>query len=55
MTIGNAADLGPTDLLEFYLADPKTKIIGMYVEGVKEGRKFFELLKEVMARNRLYC
>ncbi len=45
MTIGNAADLGPTDLLEFYLADPKTKIIGMYVEGVKEGRKFFELLR----------
>jgi len=45
MTIGNAADLGPTDLLEFYLADPQTKIIGMYVEGVKEGRKFFELLR----------
>lgn len=45
MTIGNAADLGPTDLLEFYLADPETKIIGMYVEGVRQGRKFFELLK----------
>ena len=45
MTIGNAADLGPTDLLEFYLADPQTKIVGMYIEGVKQGRKFFELLK----------
>lgn len=45
MTIGNAADLGPTDLLEFYLADPQTKIVGMYVEGVKQGRKFFDLLR----------
>ena len=45
MTIGNAADLGPTEMLEFYLADPETKIVGMYVEGVRHGRKFFELLK----------
>ena len=50
MTLGNCADLGPTDLLEFYLADPETKVIGMYLEGVEEGRKFFELLRRAQGQ-----
>jgi len=49
MTIGNCADIGPADLLEYYLADPDTKIIGMYLEGVREGRRFFELLRRAKA------
>lgn len=50
MTIGNSADLGPSDLLEFYLADPETKVVGMYLEGVREGRRFFELLRRANAK-----
>ena len=50
MTLGNCADLGPADLLEFYLADPETKVIGMYLEGVAEGRRFFELLRRAQAK-----
>lgn len=50
MTLGNCADLGPADLLEFYLADPETQVIGMYLEGVKEGRRFFELLRRAKAK-----
>ena len=46
MTVGNAADIGPTDLLEFYLYDSQTKVIGMYVEGLSQGRKFFKLLRQ---------
>ena len=49
MTLGNCADLGPADLLEFYLADPETAVIGMYLEGVREGRRFFELLRRSKA------
>lgn len=45
MTIGNAVDIGPTDLLEYYLCDPFTKVIGMYIEGLTQGEKFFELLR----------
>ena len=45
MTVGNAVDIGPTDLLEFYLCDPFTKVIGMYIEGLEQGGKFFELLR----------
>lgn len=45
VTVGNSADIGPVDLLEFYLADPRTKVIGLYLEDVKDGRGFFELLR----------
>jgi len=50
VTIGNSADLGPNDMLEFYLADPQTKVVGMYVEGVPDGRRFFETLKKSKAK-----
>jgi hypothetical protein len=45
VTVGNSADLGPSDLLEFYLADPATRVIGMYVEDVKDGARFQRLLR----------
>ncbi|MHB8600764.1 MAG: CoA-binding protein [Ktedonobacteraceae bacterium] len=44
VTVGNSADLGPADLLEFFLADVQTKIIGIYLEDVKDGQHFFQLL-----------
>src|SRR5688572_22989224 len=31
ITIGNCADIGPTDILEYYLADPQTRVIGLYI------------------------
>lgn len=48
MTVGNCADIGPEDLLEFYLADPDTRVVGMYLEGTKDGRRMFELLRNRM-------
>jgi acyl-CoA synthetase (NDP forming) len=45
MTVGNCADIGVADLLEFYLADPATRVIGMYLEGAPEGRRMFEMLR----------
>jgi acyl-CoA synthetase (NDP forming) len=46
VTVGNSADLGPVDLLEFYFADPQTRVIGLYLEDVKDGRRFFETLRD---------
>ncbi|MEO6929064.1 MAG: acetate--CoA ligase family protein, partial [Casimicrobiaceae bacterium] len=46
VTIGNSADVGPTDLLEFYLADTQTRVIGFYLEDVKDGRRFFNRLRD---------
>ena len=45
MTVGNSADLGPNDLLEFYLDDAQTRVVGMYVEGVRDGRRLFDVLR----------
>jgi len=50
VTIGNSADVEPSDMLEYHLADPDTGVVGMYIEDVKDGRRFFELLRDARAR-----
>jgi len=45
VTIGNSCDVTPGELVEFYLEDPQTKAIGLYVEDIKDGRALFELLR----------
>ncbi len=45
VTAGNCADISPADLLEFYLADPQTSVIGFYLEDIGDGRRFFDLLR----------
>lgn len=45
VTVGNSADLTANDILEYYAADPETKVIGMYAEGIADGRRFFEILR----------
>jgi len=47
ISYGNACDINECDLIEYLYQDPQTKIITGYIEGVKDGRRFFELLKEV--------
>jgi acyl-CoA synthetase (NDP forming) len=50
ITVGNCADVGPSDLLEYYLADPETRVIGFYIETAKDGRRLFEILRKARAR-----
>ena len=50
MTVGNCADVAPSDLLEFYFADDLTRVIGMYIETAHDGRRLFELLRDNGAR-----
>lgn len=45
VTAGNCADVSPADLLEFYLEDPQTSVIGFYLEDIGDGRRFFDLLR----------
>jgi len=47
VSYGNAMDINETDLLEYLGEDEKTKVIALYLEGVKNGRRFFEVLKKV--------
>ncbi len=45
VTIGNSVDIGPTELLEYFLVDPDTKVVGLYAEDIKDGRAFYQLLR----------
>ncbi|MHB1421137.1 MAG: CoA-binding protein [Bacillota bacterium] len=47
ISYGNATDINECDYLEYFANDPETKIINMYIEGVRDGRRFFKLLREV--------
>jgi len=49
VTVGNCADIGPNDLLEFYVADPQTRVIGLYIETAADGRRLFEILRAARA------
>ena len=46
VSFGNAIDLNVTDFLEYAVSDPKTEIILLYVEGLTDGRRFFETLRD---------
>ncbi|MEA3223753.1 MAG: CoA-binding protein [Thermodesulfobacteriota bacterium] len=44
---GNEADLKLEDYLELLEHDPKTRLISLYVEGVRQGQRFFEAAKRI--------
>ena len=44
---GNESDLGATDFLEYFGQDKETRIIAGYLEGIKDGRKFYELARSI--------
>lgn len=50
ISYGNAADLNECDYLEYMAEDPETSIILMYIEGVKDGKRFLETLKKAVAK-----
>lgn len=50
VSYGNRADIDEIELLNYLKDDKKTKAIAMYVEGLKNGRKFIETLKKVTAK-----
>ena len=45
VSYGNACDVNESDLLEYMAGDPETKVITIYLEGPREGRRFFDLVK----------
>ncbi|MDY6965634.1 MAG: CoA-binding protein [Halobacteriota archaeon] len=47
ISFGNACQLEGSDFIEYLGEDPETDIIAMYVEGVKDGRRFFDILRKV--------
>ena len=50
ISFGNAVVVNEADYLEYLRDDPDTEVIGVYLEGVKDGRRFFEALRETTPR-----
>lgn len=50
ISIGNQADLEVCDYLEYLADDDDTKVIAIYLEGLKDGRRFFEVAKQVVRK-----
>ncbi len=48
-SLGNQADITESDVLGAVARDDETRVIVGYIEGVAEGRRFFETLREAAA------
>jgi len=53
ISAGNSVAVGVADYLEYFAADPETDVSLIYVEGIEDGRAFFEKLRAVAARKPL--
>ena len=45
VTYGNKCDMNEADMVPIFNKDPETKVIGMYVEGVTNGKELLEALE----------
>jgi acyl-CoA synthetase (NDP forming) len=50
VSFGNGSVLDSPDYLEYFVQDPEIGVIGMYLEGVRDGQRFMKVLKEVSAK-----
>lgn len=50
-SIGNVLVLEAADFINLMADDPNTRALGMYIEGVRDGRRFFESLRGAAARH----
>jgi len=46
VSFGNAVIFDASDYIEYLANDPETEVIAMYIEGMKDGRRFFRVLRE---------
>lgn len=55
VSVGNACDLTVTDFLAHFSEDPEIEIVGMYLEGLREGehREFFDVVRKMTPRKPL--
>jgi len=47
ISIGNSLDIDASDILEYLNKDKTTQIICLYIEGLKDGRKFLNVVSKI--------
>jgi len=50
VSFGNAVILDAADYLEYFADDAETEVIGLYLEGARDTRRFFRVLRETARR-----
>lgn len=50
VSYGNGADLNQMDFLNYLKNDDETKVVGLYIENINNGRDFMQALKELTAK-----
>jgi len=50
ISVGNECDLTAVDILEYLGEDPETEIIVSYLEGIKDGRRFYRVARSITPR-----
>jgi acyl-CoA synthetase (NDP forming) len=50
ISYGNGCDVSCEEFLDYLAGDPETNIIGIYIEGVEDGKIFLNALKEATKR-----
>ncbi|MGA9910609.1 MAG: acetate--CoA ligase family protein, partial [Nitrososphaeraceae archaeon] len=48
ISYGNRSDVDEADMIQYLAEDPKTDVIGLYVEGLGDGRKFINAARRVI-------
>jgi len=43
--VGNKLDIDDDDLIDYFSKDPDTRVVGLYIEALKDGRKFMNSVK----------
>ncbi len=49
VSVGNMADVGLAELVHYLGADPRTRVVGVYMEGVQDARAFVRAAAQVTA------
>lgn len=52
ISYGNRSDVDEADMIWYLSEDPTTKVIGLYVEGFGDGRKFMNAAKKVITERK---
>jgi len=49
-SVGNEADIDLIDAMEYLALCPHTRVIALYIEGIRRGRKFMETARSIVSR-----
>lgn len=50
MSLGNKVDVDESDALEYLMDDEKTRVVGLYLEDIRDGRRFVEIAKRAVKK-----